>query len=124
MNKRGLVATTVVVVAAVALLSIGWRCPIKLVTGIPCPGCGLSRATRLALSGDFAAATKMHPLVWLVVPVVTAFVLVELVGYARTGTFGASRRVRGSNAVMLVTASLLFALWLARMFGAFGGPVL
>ena len=66
----------------------------------------------------------MHPLVWLVVPVVAAFALVELVGYARTGAFGASRRVRGSDAAMLVTASLLFVVWIARFFGAFGGRVL
>jgi hypothetical protein len=31
--------------------------------------------------------------------------------------------VRGSGVVMLVTASLLFTLWVARFFGAFGGPV-
>jgi hypothetical protein len=123
-KKRGLIATAVVVVVAVALLSIGWRCPIKLLTGIPCPGCGLSRATRLALQGDFSGATRMFPLVWLVVPVVAGFVLVEIIGYARTGAFGASRRVRGADALMLVTASLMFALWIARFFGAFGGRVL
>ena len=101
----------------------GWRCPVLLAFGVPCPTCGVTRATRLALHGDFAGATHLHPLVWLAVPVAAAFLGVELVGYARTGAFGASRRVRGSSVVMVGTAALLFALWIARFFGAFGGPV-
>jgi hypothetical protein len=55
--------------------------------------------------------------------VVALLVGAELVGYARTGSFGASRRMRGGNALMLITASLLFALWIARFLGYFGGPV-
>jgi hypothetical protein len=105
------------------LLSFGSACPIQLAVGIPCPTCGITRATRLALHGDFAGATHMHPLVWIAVPVVVLFVTVELVGYARNRTWGSSRRMRGGDALMLGTASMLFALWLARFAGFFGGPV-
>jgi hypothetical protein len=102
---------------------VGWLCPVRLVIGVPCPTCGITRATRLVMHGELAAATRMHPLVWLAVPVVVAFLAVEAVGHVRTGAWGASGRVRGSGAVMLVTAALLFTLWVARFFGAFGGPV-
>ena len=122
MKTRAIVP--VVIAAALALVVIGgWRCPVQLALGIPCPTCGMTRALRLALHGDFAAATHLHPLVWLAVPVVAALLAVEVIGYARSGAFGASRRVRGSDAVMVGTAALLFALWIARFFGAFGGPV-
>jgi hypothetical protein len=102
---------------------VTWRCPIAAVTGHPCPGCGLTRAARLVLAGDFAAATAAHPLVWLVGPVVAGFLVVEIVGYARTKAWGASMRVRGAMAVMVGTAVLMFAVWVARFFGALGGPV-
>jgi hypothetical protein len=75
------------------------------------------------LHGDFAGATRLHPLVWLAVPVVALFVGVEVAGHARTGAWGTSRRMRGSRALMLTTATLLFALWVARFAGYFGGPV-
>ena len=106
-----------------AIVTLAWRCPVLLIAGVPCPTCGISRACRLALNGNFAAATHMHPLVWLAVPVTALFVGVELAGYARTGAWGSSRRIPYSNVLMLVTASLLFALWIARFAGMFGGPV-
>jgi hypothetical protein len=113
------------VVAGVALviLSFGSTCPLLLVFGIPCPTCGITRATRLALHGDFAGATHMHPLVWLAVPVAIVMASVELGGYMRARTWGASRRLPGADLLMGGTAALLFVLWLARFAGFFGGPV-
>ncbi len=131
MKRRGLVRTIpraippALLVAGVAFLivSFGYACPIHLVTGHPCPTCGITRATRLVLRGDFGMATRTHPLVWIAVPVVVLFLGVEIVGYARTGAWGSSRSMRGANVLMVGTASLLFALWIARFVGWFGGPV-
>jgi len=99
----------------------GWPCPLRMLVGIPCPACGMTRAVRLVVAGDFAGATHMHPLVWVAVPVVAAFLTVEVIGFVRTREWGASRRVRGSTAVMVATAVLMFAVWIARFLGAFGG---
>lgn len=122
-KRRAALAWLVTLGAVLAVLAIGWRCPVLLLTGVPCPTCGMTRAVRLALHGDLAGATHVHPLVWLAVPVVALFLGVELTGYARTGTWGASRRMRFSNALLVTTAALLFALWIARFAGMFGGPV-
>ncbi len=46
------------------------RCPILWFFGIPCPGCGLTRAHLLALQGEWAAALHMHPVFFLVIPLV------------------------------------------------------
>lgn len=37
-------------------------CPFRLVTGIPCPGCGMGHALVFALRGDFAGSFRSHPL--------------------------------------------------------------
>lgn len=55
-----------VYVAFITLTGIG--CPIRFSTGISCPGCGMSRAVLLMLSGHFRAAFRMHPLVYAVLP--------------------------------------------------------
>ncbi|MCL2776388.1 MAG: DUF2752 domain-containing protein [Polyangiaceae bacterium] len=111
------------VALAAFILFVGWPCPLRLATGLPCPTCGLTRATRLVLRGDFAAATAMHPLVWLVMLLAAAFAGIEIVGYWRSGRWGASVRTRWACMGLLVTALLLVALWLARFAGCFGGPV-
>lgn len=38
----------------------GWVCPIKAVTGIPCPGCGLSGASSELLHGHWLESLKIH----------------------------------------------------------------
>ena len=55
-----------VYVAFITLTGIG--CPIRFFIGISCPGCGMSRAVLLMLSGHFQAAFRMHSLVYAVLP--------------------------------------------------------
>jgi len=38
----------------------GWTCPIFHTLGIPCPGCGLTRATLFLLRGEWKQALTMH----------------------------------------------------------------
>jgi hypothetical protein len=106
-------------------------CPLAGTFGIPCPGCGLTRATLALLHGDVHAALRFHPLVWLLSPLFIGFMaaaLVELVREpaAATATPRPSFMRWNSRAVSVVGAALLLTtlgVWLARFGGAFGGPV-
>lgn len=40
-------------------------CPLLIVTGVPCPGCGLTRAGILLLQGKFAEAFQMHAFIYI-----------------------------------------------------------
>lgn len=42
------------------------QCMFKYVIGIPCPGCGLTRAWLSFLKGHYLQALWWHPLFWLV----------------------------------------------------------
>ncbi|MBR1623801.1 MAG: DUF2752 domain-containing protein [Pseudobutyrivibrio sp.] len=46
------------------VLSGIYVCPFRLLVGIPCPCCGITRAILSALKGDFDLAFYYHPL-WL-----------------------------------------------------------
>ena len=62
-RRLGLILISVLLVLAVSYrlgLSL-WHCPIKLATGLPCPGCGLTRGGIAALNGDFSKAVELHP---------------------------------------------------------------
>jgi Protein of unknown function (DUF2752) len=111
-----------------------WRwdvvaCPFAELFGLPCPGCGLTRAAWALLRGDFRGALSLHPLSPLLVPVVAAAMGRLLFRYVMGPPgAGASRRLRrpvGARWVDGVSALLALAVvgvWVARFFGAFGGP--
>jgi hypothetical protein len=127
-------AARLVVLAAVAGgLSIAIAsdfplCPVAGTFGVPCPGCGLTRATLALLHGDLERALKFHPLVWLLGPLFIGFVSVSVFELVRTPP--AQRRapiVRWSARGVSVVATFLLVVsvgvWLARFAGYFGGPV-
>lgn len=57
----------------------GIGCPILYVTGIPCPGCGMSRACLKLLQLDFSAAYHYHPLCFIL-PLIALFLLLRFYG--------------------------------------------
>ena len=40
----------------------GWTCPIRHLSGVPCPGCYLTRSVSLSLSGQLGDALEFHVL--------------------------------------------------------------
>ncbi|MBQ9270436.1 MAG: DUF2752 domain-containing protein [Oscillospiraceae bacterium] len=53
---------------------MGIHCPIRFLTGISCPGCGMTRAWLSVLQGDFAQAMSFHPLFWTLIPAVIVII--------------------------------------------------
>jgi uncharacterized protein DUF2752 len=94
----------------------GWTCPFLHIVGVPCPGCGLTRATALLLHGNLRAALNYH-----------AFAPVVLLGVIVVGSAGLlpeRERLSAINRLELlerrsgITVILLFALilyWLVRL---------
>lgn len=54
------------VVGLLFILLFVYRCPIKMIFGIPCAGCGLTRAMLSFFSGDIEQAIAYHPLFFLI----------------------------------------------------------
>jgi uncharacterized protein DUF2752 len=62
-------------------------CPFRLVTGLPCPGCGMGHALVFALHGDFAGSLHSHPLGMPLLLLWTAWLGWGLVNSARGREF-------------------------------------
>jgi len=102
-------------------------CPLASVLGVPCPGCGLTRATLALAHGDLEHALALHPLVLVLAPLfiwATASAAIDYVRGPRPSRpvrpWLASRTVTALGSALLV---LTVGVWGARFFGYFGGPV-
>ena len=61
----------------------GSVCLFKSTVGIPCPGCGMTRAVENLFEGHFALATRYHPLVWLLFPLLTFIAVLYFKGVSK-----------------------------------------
>ena len=107
-NKKASTNSMLAPVAACTLAALllhitGIGCPIKFVTGISCPGCGMTRAWLSALGGRLDLALAYHPLFWIVPP---AFALAAL-----------RNRVphRALTVALTIIAIALLIVWLLRL---------
>jgi len=112
--------------AGLVLLSGVVHCPIALVLGVPCPGCGTTRAARALLACDFSRAFRIQPAAPIVVLALALLAargvwLVAREGHARSvseGKFG-----RALIGALLASALLELCVWTVRWFGLLGGPL-
>jgi hypothetical protein len=113
-------------IALLLVLLLGiWRCPVAELLGFPCPGCGLTRAALALALGDLAGAVRMHPLAPVLIPFGVGLVWRELAPGAARGGLRRARRP-GSDGLAAAlgagVAILTVGVWIARFFGALGGP--
>ena len=62
-QNRQAVILVLLLFLLVLLEVLGTSCFFASILGIPCPGCGSSRAFLLLLQGQFGQAIRMHPLI-------------------------------------------------------------
>lgn len=110
------------VLAALALLGlyalIG--CPIRFFTGLPCPGCGMTRAALSLAQLRLEEAFHWHPLVFAL-PLALPFLLVKKGPLAKAAVrLGAL----AGFAVLFVGVYLLRLFWLHSPALAAGRPLL
>ncbi|WP_346704035.1 DUF2752 domain-containing protein [uncultured Agathobaculum sp.] len=108
--KKGVYGLLVLLVlAAASFVSaslLGWGCPVQHFTGIPCPGCGLSRAAFALLRLDFWMAFRYNPMIYVLPPVVL------LVLFRKKPLLGTEKRER----ILLWSVMALWAgVWIVRL---------
>ena len=79
-------------------------CPFLSITGIPCPGCGMTRAIIMALRLDFAGARLYHPL-FFTVPVILLLLL-----------FGIYLRPKLQRLIWIILVASFLLTYFVRIF--------
>ncbi|MFT7484268.1 MAG: hypothetical protein ACI9F9_000108, partial [Candidatus Paceibacteria bacterium] len=86
-------------------------CPIHSLTGVSCPGCGITRACLSLVQGDLVSAWSYHPFAFFLVPL--AVLVFFAPGPTRKVWRTSPRWLRGT----FVGAGLvcLLGLWIVRL---------
>ena len=74
-NKIILLYIILLVFGILVVFLLNIKCPIKAITNIPCPGCGLTRAFRAIFNLDFPKAIKYNVLA----PFIFTFFLISII---------------------------------------------
>ena len=103
--KKFIAPAVIIALFYVLLHIVGIGCPIKFITGISCPGCGMSRAALSLLQLDFVAAFYYHPFFPFVFIMAGAFILYILEKLPK----------KVYNAVTFIFCAAFLLLWIFRM---------
>lgn len=82
-------------------------CPMILITGFPCPGCGLTRAMLFAMTGQFVRSFNANPIGLLVLAfVIYIFIMRYLLG----------RKVKGFTIIFSLLIVAAAGIYVYRMY--------
>lgn len=84
----------------------GRVCPMVLLTGLPCPACGLTRAGIAFLCLDWEQAWHFNACIFLIIPVIIYYLVCH---------YFASGKCRGGSLFLCIIVFSLIALYLYRM---------
>lgn len=103
--KAEIIAAVGIILLYLTFFALGITCPIKFITGVSCPGCGMSRACLHAAKFDFKSAFYYHPM-WITIPVF-AFLLI----------FFKIKKIKiAFNITLCVFAVMMLCVYVYRLF--------
>lgn len=88
----------------------GSICPMVIMTGLPCPGCGLTRAALYFLSGRIRESLYINP---MGIPVVC------LLAYFFFNRYVSGKRAKGLMPLIAAASAALLVLYCVRMYKYF-----
>lgn len=111
---KGWIKILFLVVSATGLAAAGWwRCPFRLMTGLSCPGCGMTRALRALCSGDILTSFYWHP---MCIPLLITAAAVSGLYFRKAW--------RSIRILMWTLAGMMIVCWIYRLLFVFPGTPL
>ncbi len=92
----------------------GWMpgCVFRRVTGLECPGCGMTRATYALLHGDVKKAFGFNPVGMVLVPLGLIALGIEVIGWVRGKRLPFSLNPGRRGGMLLLAVMLVW--WVVR----------
>lgn len=94
----------------------GWQCAFFRLTGVPCPGCGLTRACMLLAKGDVQASLKFHAFA----PIFIVLITILIIGTSLPASISEPLILKAEGlerrtGITIIILGGLILYWLARL---------
>lgn len=96
-------------------------CPFKNITGLPCPGCGLTRSVVYSAHGQWQQAITYHPFGPLFIAGLGVALLAAVISLRYPLNFQQSR---AASLLLTAAAIAVLVLWAVRLSGLWPYPSL
>ena len=106
-KEYGIAMVTMLVYAAIANLAFHAFCPLIIFCGLPCPGCGITRATACLLTGRWQQAWQLNPM---------AFPIVLTAVYFGWNRYLLGRKAMCIKAIVIAILVLMIVVYSVRMY--------
>ena len=107
--KAEKIFTYIAIAVGIIVVLFFYKCPVKLLTGISCPGCGMTRAFKSAVMLDFKGAFDYHPMFFVIAAEAIYYIFSRYIIKKRFSE-------KTENIVLIVTAVMMIILWIYRQF--------
>ena len=103
-------------VVAILLHLPGWECVFFRLTGVPCPGCGLTRACLLLLAGDLPASIRFHAFAPIFIALIAMLITCTLLPRTVTESFiNKAETLERRTGITIIIMGGLILYWLVRL---------
>ena len=106
-KEYGIAVVALFLYTAVSNLLFHAFCPLIIFCGLPCPGCGISRASVYFLTGRWHQAWQMNPMIFLIAA--AAF-------YFSCSRYLFGRKTAGIKVIVISLLALLVVVYGVRMY--------
>lgn len=106
-KEYGMAVVALLIYTVVTNLVFHAFCPLIIVCGIPCPGCGVSRATASFLTGRWQQAWQLNPMI---------FPIVITAAYFGWNRYLMGSRAKGIKAMIVGLLILMIVVYGVRMY--------
>ncbi len=111
--RRLLMVVTFITLYTIVSYLTGFGCPFEEFTGIPCPGCGVTRSTVAILRFDFVSSFHYHI---FTIPAALIILYATIFAPAQDFTHCKTRRDKIYWIIVLATVIGMFAYYFYRLF--------
>lgn len=122
--KNVLIALIIAIVGSILLLpdrfNVHLRCPFALITGLPCPGCGMTRAVQSLIKGDILQSVFHNPLATPTIAsilIVLILLILDIVG--GTNRLEKLMNLTWDKKYWIPVAALIIVTWIFNLYKHF-----